>query len=184
MNPKQYWDNAAKDPDVRHKYIADEWAKTEHFIELLENNNHSWFSVWEIGCGIGRLLEPLSKKYKHCDFYGTDISSEMIKLAPKRKNIHYYQPENKLDLVYSFLVFQHITHTEKLEYIERTHQLLRPAGTMIFQFVKGKEYVPYSYQMTDDDINNMLSLCKNKFRSITIGSSPLHKDWGVAKLVK
>ena len=32
-NPKAFWNEAAKDSDVRYKYIADEWASTEKFLD-------------------------------------------------------------------------------------------------------------------------------------------------------
>ena len=64
---KIFWDNAAKDPEVRYKYIADEWASTETFLNLIESNNSNWNNALEIGCGIGRLLDPLSEKYKDCN---------------------------------------------------------------------------------------------------------------------
>ena len=88
---KIFWDNAAKDPDVRYKYIADEWASTETFLNLIESNNSNWNNVLEIGCGIGRLLDPLSEKYNECNFYAIDISDEMINLAPKKDNIKYQE---------------------------------------------------------------------------------------------
>jgi 2-polyprenyl-3-methyl-5-hydroxy-6-metoxy-1,4-benzoquinol methylase len=94
---KIFWDNAAKDPDVRYKYIADEWASTETFLNLIESNNSNWNNVLEIGCGIGRLLDPLSEKYKECNFYAIDISDEMINLAPKKDNIRYQEVVNNLD---------------------------------------------------------------------------------------
>ena len=115
---KIFWDNAAADPDVRYKYIADEWASTKTFLDLIENNNKSWNNVLEIGCGIGRLLVPLADKHNECNFYGIDISDEMISLAPKRNNIKYQEVTDKLDLVYSMLVFQHIEHQEKINYIK------------------------------------------------------------------
>jgi 16S rRNA A1518/A1519 N6-dimethyltransferase RsmA/KsgA/DIM1 with predicted DNA glycosylase/AP lyase activity len=62
---KTFWDNAAADPEVRYKYIADEWASTENFLHLIENNNNGWNNVLEIGCGIGRLLDPLSENIKN-----------------------------------------------------------------------------------------------------------------------
>jgi SAM-dependent methyltransferase len=46
-------------------------------IEPLEEN----FSINDVGCGYGELFKFLSKKYKSFDYYGVDISSEMIKQA-------------------------------------------------------------------------------------------------------
>jgi cyclopropane fatty-acyl-phospholipid synthase-like methyltransferase len=86
----------------------------------------------EIGCGIGRLLDPLSEKYKECIFYAIDISDEMINLSPKKNNIKYQEVVNNLDLVYSMLVFQHIEHQEKTNYAKLAYDNLKNWWQYIF----------------------------------------------------
>lgn len=180
--PKEYWDNAAKDPDVRYKYIADDWAKTEFFVDLIETGTTNWGKVLEIGCGIGRLLEPLADNHETCQFYGIDISPEMLKLAPKKPNITYGKAPKNLDMVYSMLVFQHIPHEEKLTYIKMAYDLLKPGGTLVFQFVVGTDNQPYSYQTT---------IAQMAIAVGDVGFTPphqiiefLHEQWAVIKAVK
>src|SRR5215813_5171237 len=72
----------------------------------------------EIGCGIGRLLRPLSERIERV--YGVDISVEMIERAKRaladRGNIEVFPTRGRLepvgtaslDFVFSFIVFQHI----------------------------------------------------------------------------
>ncbi len=178
---KAFWDNAASDPDVRYKYIADEWASTETFLDLIENNNNNWSNVLEIGCGIGRLLVPLADKYNECNFYAIDISDEMINLAPKRNNIKYQEVTNNLDLVYSMLVFQHIEHKEKINYIKLAYDNLKNGGNLFFQFVVGEENSPYSYQTSEFEINKIL---KNiGFHSLFF-SNHMHHEWMFVKATK
>jgi cyclopropane fatty-acyl-phospholipid synthase-like methyltransferase len=178
---KEFWDNAAKDPDVRYKYIADEWATTETFLDLIKNNNNNWNNVLEIGCGIGRLLVPFADMYKECNFYGIDISDEMIKLAPKRNNIKYQELANNLDLVYSMLVFQHIEHKEKINYIELAYEKLKFGGNLFFQFVVGEENSPYSYQTSRFEIENILSGVGFKNLMFT---NHMHHEWMFVKATK
>jgi cyclopropane fatty-acyl-phospholipid synthase-like methyltransferase len=178
---KIFWDNAAADPDVRYKYIADAWASTETFLNLIENNNDSWNNVLEIGCGIGRLIVPLADKYPECNFHGIDISDEMIKLAPKRNNIKYQEIINNLDLVYSMLVFQHIEHKEKINYIKLAHDNLKDGGSLFFQFVIGEENSPYSYQTSKSEIENILN--NIGFHSL-IFSNHMHQEWMFVKATK
>jgi cyclopropane fatty-acyl-phospholipid synthase-like methyltransferase len=178
---KSFWDNAASDPDVRYKYIADEWASTEIFLDLIEKNNSSWNNVLEIGCGIGRLLDPLSEKYKECNFYGIDISDKMIKLAPKKNNIKYQEVSDNLDLVYSMLVFQHIEHQEKINYIKLAYERLKISGNLFFQFVIGEENSPYSYQTSKFEIENILN---NIGFNNLIFTSHMHPDWMFVKATK
>jgi cyclopropane fatty-acyl-phospholipid synthase-like methyltransferase len=171
---KTFWNNAALDPEVRYKYIADEWASTENFLDLIENNNNSWNNVLEIGCGIGRLLGPLSDKYADCNFYAIDISDEMIKLAPKKDNIKYQEVVNNLDLVYSMLVFQHIEHQEKINYVKLAYDNLKNGGNIYFQFVIGEENSPYSYQTSRFEIEKMLT---NVGFNNLVFENHMHEQW-------
>jgi cyclopropane fatty-acyl-phospholipid synthase-like methyltransferase len=178
---KVFWDNAASDPDVRYKYIADEWASTKTFLDLIEKNNNHWNNVLEIGCGIGRLLVPLADKYSKCNFYGIDISDEMIKLAPKKNNIKYQQLSDNLDLVYSMLVFQHIEHQEKIDYINLAYQKLKFGGNLFFQFVIGEENSPYSYQTSKFEIEKILN--NTGFHSLVF-TNHMHHEWMFVKATK
>jgi 2-polyprenyl-3-methyl-5-hydroxy-6-metoxy-1,4-benzoquinol methylase len=178
---KSFWDKAAKDPDVRYKYIADEWALTETFLNLIENNNNSWNNVLEIGCGIGRLLVPLADKYSECNFYGIDISDEMIKIAPTRNNIKYQELTDNLDLVYSMLVFQHIEHQEKIDYIKLAYEKLKIGGNIFFQFVIGEDNAPYSYQTSKVKISKMLN--DAGFNNL-IFTDHMHPQWMFVRATK
>jgi 2-polyprenyl-3-methyl-5-hydroxy-6-metoxy-1,4-benzoquinol methylase len=171
---KNFWNKAAKDPDVRYKYIADEWALTETFLNLIENNNDSWNNVLEIGCGIGRLLVPLADKYPECNFHGIDISDEMINIAPTRNNIKYQELADNLDLVYSMLVFQHIEHQEKINYINLAYEKLKVGGNLFFQFVIGEENSPYSYKTSRVEIENIL---KDIGFNNLIFTNHMHHQW-------
>lgn len=183
-NPKEFWNSAAQDPDVRYKYIADEWATTEKFIEIIGNANESWGKVLEIGCGIGRLLDPLSDKYETCQFYGIDISPEMLKLAPKKPNITYSEKIEtaELDMVYSMLVFQHIPDEAKIDYLQSAYAVLKKGGVLFFQFVVGEEYTPYSYQ--SDPYDMLKTVQAIGFRGASINTGVIHQDWAFLKATK
>src|SRR5262249_25450679 len=72
----------------------------------------------EIGCGLGRILRPLSERIDRA--CGVDISAEMVAGARRelaeRPNIEVFVTDGRLrgiadaalDFVYSFIVFQHI----------------------------------------------------------------------------
>jgi cyclopropane fatty-acyl-phospholipid synthase-like methyltransferase len=173
-NPKSFWNEAARDPDVRYKYISDKWASTEKFLELINGHNDDWEKVLEIGCGIGRLIVPLSEQHPTCKFYGIDISEEMLKLAPKRDNVFYGEDCGDLDYVYSMLVFQHIPHEEKVRYIKKSYSLLKDGGKIFFQFVVGEENSPYSYQTSLEIVS--LELESAGF-SVDFSEYIMHDQW-------
>ena len=62
------WEN----DDIFHKSGIRDMA---HIFEGLETDCLSSWRVLEIGCGIGRLLKPLSKKFSYV--CGVDVSGKM-----------------------------------------------------------------------------------------------------------
>jgi trans-aconitate methyltransferase len=185
IDQEKYWDAAATDPDVRYKYIADEWAKTKMFIHLIEKYQPDFTRTCEIGCGIGRLLHEIAIKYPESKFYGTDISAGMIAKAKRAKNITYMHGTtlpDKLTTIYSMLVFQHITHEQKRDYINRAYYSLTIGGKMIVQFVVGDENTPYSYQTTIRAMFDMMA--DAGFRDIETEFPVIHDQWCVLVGVK
>ncbi len=75
-------------------------------------------NVLEIGCGLGRITEFISKDFQSVS--AIDISEEMIAKAKKRlasttnisfqatDGVRFPFPENSFDFVFSFIVFQHM----------------------------------------------------------------------------
>lgn len=98
----------------------------------------------EIGCGIGRLLRPLSERVAQAT--GVDISGEMIRLGraalADRPNVRLERtdgdlsavPDRSLDLVYSHIVFQHIPSRAAVSrYFAEAARVLKPGGVFRFQ---------------------------------------------------
>jgi SAM-dependent methyltransferase len=101
-------------------------------------------SVLEIGCGIGRLLKPLSERVAQAT--GVDISGEMIRLGREaladRPNVRLERTDGdlssvadgSLDLVYSHIVFQHVpARTAVSRYFAEAARVLKPGGVFRFQ---------------------------------------------------
>ena len=100
--------------------------------------------VLEIGCGVGRLLVPLSERVSVA--HGVDISPVMIEKSKEyargRANVATRLTDGtlrgfddaSLDLVYSFIVFQHIPVRAPIEtYVREAARVLRPGGLLRFQ---------------------------------------------------
>ncbi len=98
----------------------------------------------EIGCGIGRLCLPLAKRAAKVT--GVDISEVMVrqgrKLCKPHSNIRLAQtdgtlsmiPNESQDLVFSYVVFQHIPSiTPIATYVREAERVLRPGGIFTFQ---------------------------------------------------
>jgi SAM-dependent methyltransferase len=98
----------------------------------------------EIGCGIGRLVRPLSARV--AEVTGVDISGEMIRQGQEAlrdlPNAQLHRTDGdlsavadaSLDLVFSHIVFQHIPARKAVtRYFEEAARVLRGGGIFRFQ---------------------------------------------------
>jgi SAM-dependent methyltransferase len=100
----------------------------------------------EIGCGIGRLMAPLSQ---FCgEIHGVDIADEMIRMGRERladiehAHLHWTRDsdlavfaDDSFDLVYSFAVMQHLPNEAPFwRYLAESARVLRDSGVLLQQF--------------------------------------------------
>ena len=98
----------------------------------------------EIGCGVGRLLKPLSERVACA--VGVDLSKEMIALGRDycagRPNIELHRTDGSLDFladgrfdfVFSHIVFQHLPRKTYVErYLREAHRVLKAGGILRVQ---------------------------------------------------
>ncbi len=102
--------------------------------------DHAAMKALEIGCGPGRVLLPMSRRFR--EIHGVDVSDEMIRQARLRlsrsPNAHVHVNSGQdlgdfaaesVDFVYSYAVFQHIPSREVvLNYLRETWRVLRLGG--------------------------------------------------------
>ncbi len=157
------WDRRARE-NYRY-YIAHQgWETEEAFAESGERDLEVILSdltafispqaaVLEIGCGAGRLLEPLARRFRMV--YGVDVSPEMIRRAKQRlrgcRNVKVWTNNGRdlkplrsgtINLVISHIVFQHIPDPGVIaSYIKEAYRVLKPGGLFKFQ-VCGREDTP------------------------------------------
>jgi SAM-dependent methyltransferase len=108
-------------------------------------NRRAWRAL-EIGCGPGRLMQPMSRHFG--EIHGVDVSDEMIRLARERlagiSHAHFHATngaslaqfaDQSFEFVYSYAVFQHIPAREVvLEYMREIRRVLKPGGIFHGQF--------------------------------------------------
>lgn len=98
----------------------------------------------EIGCGVGRLLRPLASRVERA--WGVDISEEMVGRARTAlsglENVEVRLTDGSLhgfgdatlDLVVSFIVFQHIPEKRDVStYVREAARVLEGGGVLRFQ---------------------------------------------------
>jgi SAM-dependent methyltransferase len=99
----------------------------------------------DFGCGVGRLVIPLSEKFDHV--VGVDISEDMIAEARANcakanvRNVDFVISDDALsavggpfDLVHSYIVLQHISVERGLALTQRMLDLLSPGGVAALHY--------------------------------------------------
>ena len=145
-NQKQLWDRLAKE-NSRY-YINSDLGRDiteEEFIESGENDYQEYIQFdplikqggifLEIGCGTGRMTEFIAKDFR---VIATDISGEMIRQAQQRvSGVDFMEtdgdiiplPDNSVDIVFSYLVFQHFKTKEMLvNNFKEVYRVLKRGG--------------------------------------------------------
>jgi ubiquinone/menaquinone biosynthesis C-methylase UbiE len=148
--------------------------------------NFENMSALEIGCGVGRILIPMSKKFHKV--VGVDISNEMIKIGKQKTEKHPNceflvnngkdltdLPSNFFNFCYSFIVFQHIPDKDIVKnYIKDIHRILKTNSCFCFQ-VKGiYEIDPIKFRLLDK-IKDKESLTHNTWFGVQFSSKEMHK---------
>lgn len=99
----------------------------------------------DFGCGVGRIVLPLSSYVKSVD--GVDISLSMLKEAKKNakeqdiKNVNFIQTNTFLndsktyDFIHSFIVFQHIPTKKGYVLFSELLDKLNPKGVAVIQTI-------------------------------------------------
>lgn len=97
----------------------------------------------QIGSGLGRVEAHLCRRVRRC--YGLDVSPSMVRKARalvREPNVEFVCGDGKglggwddasLDLIYSFLVFQHLPRPLVRKYICESARKLKPSGAFVFQ---------------------------------------------------
>ena len=99
----------------------------------------------EFGCGVGRLCLPLARR--GLEVIGVDVAPSMLELARSAaeaeglRNAAFLELSSlsalaagTFDLVYSYIVFQHIEPDEGERYLGTLLRLAAPGGTVLLHF--------------------------------------------------
>jgi SAM-dependent methyltransferase len=103
-------------------------------------------TVLDIGCGIGRVERYLAPRVR--ELWAVDVSGEMIRRAGERlsglPNVRLREvgnreflaafPDGRFDLVFSFLVLQHLEKEDAFLYLREARRVLTGGGVLVTQF--------------------------------------------------
>jgi SAM-dependent methyltransferase len=151
-DPYTYILTALKGADEREFWRSGAHTIQQEFLPLLQLYKVRPFLGLELGCGVGRLVLPLARRFQ--EIVGVDIARGMVQRAVSCargngiKNASFLLisgPEDLLpkaakyagscDFIYSLLVFQHIPEFPIIEaYLHAVRVLLHKRGLAYLQF--------------------------------------------------
>lgn len=125
-------------PDDRNAFFQIGRQDVE-FIASHLSNIDAIESVLDFGCGVGRLSIALAAKFRN--IVGVDISPGMLAEAIKNANdfgianVRFVTdlPNEKFDLVVSYIVFQHIAAHHGIELLRKLLDRVRIGGQVAIQ---------------------------------------------------
>jgi ubiquinone/menaquinone biosynthesis C-methylase UbiE len=127
---KDYNNIAFKYSQVRNK----EWAEMDFLFDKIKQGD----KILDLGCGSGRFY-PLAIK-KQADYYGIDLSNEMIEIARKKYPQGWFFVGNGLyvcfedgffDKIYAIAVLHHIPSKKmRLEFLKEINRALKEKGLL------------------------------------------------------
>lgn len=163
IKEKQHWNSFGSDEDLTKAVWFDSDKKIDECLNMIipslaHHLTDRFATVFDLGCGVGRLLHPFAEKHESIHFVGIDFSEKMIEVAERKslQNVRYCLndgltipfTDNCLDAGYSMIMFQHIPRPNFAGYLKEVSRVLKEGGTFRFQFVEGTEDVFLSHHLT------------------------------------
>jgi SAM-dependent methyltransferase len=182
---REDWDRRAQENAEHFVYTRDSQADPENFEVsgqanydqlvrpylpiLLRSRAPGSCRVAEIGCGIGRMTRCFADNF--AEVHALDISPLMIEQARQRlagrANVHFHVtagdslaplPDATFDLVFSYIVFQHVPSKAAIEsYVREAARVLAPGGAFKFQ-LNGSQFSSSAARKPDSWVGAAFSL--------------------------
>lgn len=146
-------------------YMADKW---EYQVALQDLADHD--QILEIGCGFGSFVKAGIDA--GLNIRGIELSEAAVSIA-KGKNLPVERIDlqevanlfpKSLDVVCSFQVLEHVPNPKS--FIERSLQMLKPQGKLIFCVPNSESFLKYQNNLLDMPPHHMLQWSEYSFRAL------------------
>ncbi len=135
-------DTVSEGDEAKYRVLADSTGE----LLLQDVSPQADWTLMEIGCGVGRMIQQMQRRTQFAKFYGLDISETMIEYTRKntggdpRLSLHVNSgydlgvvPSSSVDYAYSVDVFIHIFDAEIIaNYLKEVARTLKKGG--LFRF--------------------------------------------------
>jgi ubiquinone/menaquinone biosynthesis C-methylase UbiE len=155
MNAQPQWTQPAAEPHVPETEFGKWFLRTEtwtvHVLEraladlarLMPAERTSYEVVADVGCGYGRSLPKLHRRFAPRRLIGMDIDPEMLEASSREATAHGLQaeficcsssnialPDASVDLLFCHQTFHHLIDQENA--IREFFRVLKPGGVLLF----------------------------------------------------
>ena len=166
---KEFWDKVALNnpyDGILSGYDKKRFWKEKVGLpqELLDELDKGMIFL-DLGCGIGRMAKWVSPLVK--EYYGIDFSTRMIKKAKKifkdNRKVHFSVnngvdlelfEDNKFDVIYVCLLFQHMQKEHTLNYIKEIYRVLKKEGVFYANNIPREEM--YVGGLKEDELDKVM----------------------------
>ncbi|MGC8626173.1 MAG: class I SAM-dependent methyltransferase [Acidimicrobiales bacterium] len=219
---RAYWDSAARRSaawyvSTGHEQQTEEFfrqgaVETDTFLSFCGVEPSRSATVLEVGCGVGRMTRRLSELFGQV--IAVDVSEEMLRRCREnlsaRPNVSCHLvkgdgtldgvAEAEVDLVFSYLTFQHVpTAGAQLRYFENCARALRAGGKMAVQirsssvpavlltyagnlghWVRGRRTLDRSWRGSRVKASAVVEVLRAQDVEVTFRTWPHHPFWSPA----
>ena len=112
---------------------------------LVQNGLRDGMSLIDLGCGSGRGAKGVSERVQ-IEYLGIDIIPRLLDYAASVCPKHYRftchrqlsipADDASADMLCAFSLFTHLLHDESYIYLQESHRVLRPGGTVVMSFLE------------------------------------------------
>lgn len=164
----EHWE--ASDP------MADVFTSdTAAIIEALDMTFEPGQFVLDIGCGPGRILEPLRLNYPLTHFVGLDISPNMVDGYTGVILGDGHTIPITVDAAYSVNLFQHLEVWDQATYLAEVKYHVN--GPFRFQFVTSGEEGPFSHPVSLERMTELVANVGLEIIQVDISSEQWEWCW-------
>ncbi|MDD4938652.1 MAG: methyltransferase domain-containing protein [Candidatus Omnitrophica bacterium] len=131
-----YWKIKAsfnQEVGIYRESISEEDGRVKEIVSFMDHPENK--KILDIGCGKGRFIRALKKQWPKAQFYGMDLSEEMLKSCPEGVDtkcgtlLNASYPDAFFDCVYSVEALEHALLIENA--IQEMVRVLKPGGKII-----------------------------------------------------
>lgn len=187
ISEREHWLQITSDPNWRRNHTCDPNIPLGETVDAITAPFPGTVKrILEIGCGFGRLIAPITRRYPLAEMIGVDVNPNILAQAwgvgrvgfgfrPRYVCTDSLEQFTDQDAIYSVAVFQHLPDGEKRAYIEGAYAALRPGGVLRVQFIEG-DHDGFCDHLTP--LTRMVGWCEGAgFASTAADRGLAHPQW-------